>query len=189
MIRMLPIILLSVATIPGRARADEPTAYDRKEDVVYGRKFGTALTMDVFTPRANANGAAVIWVVSGGWYSGHEAINTGFLDELLRRGYTVFAVVHGSQPKYTIPEILHDMHRAVRFIRPTDDFPQIRLRFTPAAGKVYGASRYRHTSNDVEESDPIIDSDDLVLYDPAKGSWRGYRESGGPKVTPAPTSA
>jgi acetyl esterase/lipase len=73
--------------------------------------------MDVFTPRASANGAAVIWVVSGGWYSGHEAINTGFLDELLRRGYTVFAVVHGSQPKYTIPEILQDMHRAVRFIR------------------------------------------------------------------------
>jgi acetyl esterase/lipase len=33
------------------------------------------------------------------------------------RGYTVFAVVHGSQPKFTIPEILEDMHRAVRFIR------------------------------------------------------------------------
>ena len=34
------------------ARADEP-AFDRKEDVIYGRKFGTALTMDVFTPKAN----------------------------------------------------------------------------------------------------------------------------------------
>ena len=41
----------------------------------------------------------------------------GFLDELLKRGYTVFAVVHGSQPKYTIPEILEDINRAVRFIR------------------------------------------------------------------------
>jgi acetyl esterase/lipase len=29
----------------------------------------------------------------------------------------VFAVVHGSQPKYVIPEILQDMHRAVRYIR------------------------------------------------------------------------
>ncbi len=117
MIRMLPIIILLVASVPGRARADAPPAFDRKEDVVYGRKYGTALTMDVFTPRANANGAAVIWVVSGGWYSGHEAINSTFLEELLRRGYTAFAVVHGSQPKYTIPEILQDMHRAVRFIR------------------------------------------------------------------------
>jgi acetyl esterase/lipase len=101
----------------GAALADDKPVYDRKEDVIYGRKFGTALTMDVFTPKTNANGAAVIWVVSGGWFSAHEGINTGFLDELLKRGYTVFAVVHGSQPKYTIPEILQDMHRAVRFIR------------------------------------------------------------------------
>jgi acetyl esterase/lipase len=108
---------LSSYVLPRAARADDKPAYDRKEDVIYGRKFGTALTMDVFTPRADPNGAAVIWVVSGGWFSAHEAINMGFLDELLKRGYTVFAVVHGSQPKYTIPEILQDMHRAVRFIR------------------------------------------------------------------------
>jgi acetyl esterase/lipase len=117
MIRTLLFLIVLVGSVAGISRADDPPAYDRKEDVVYGRKYGTALTMDVFTPRANANGAAVIWVVSGGWYSGHEAINSGFIDELLRRGYTVFAVVHGSQPKYTIPEILQDMHRAVRFIR------------------------------------------------------------------------
>ena len=36
---------------------------------------------------------------------------------MLKRGYTVFAVVHGSQPRYTIPEIVADMNRAVRFIR------------------------------------------------------------------------
>jgi acetyl esterase/lipase len=115
--RVLLFIIVSAGLMPASSRADDPPAYDRKEDVVYGRKYGSALTMDVFTPRADANGAAVIWVVSGGWYSGHEGINTGFLDEPLRRGYTVFAVVHGSQPKYTIPEILPDMHRAVRFIR------------------------------------------------------------------------
>lgn len=49
--------------------------FTRKEDVVYGRKYGTALTMDVFTPKENANGAAVVWVISGGWFSAHEAIN------------------------------------------------------------------------------------------------------------------
>ena len=37
----------------------------------------------------------------------------GFIGELIKRGYTVFAVVHGSQPKYTIPEILQDMNRAL----------------------------------------------------------------------------
>jgi acetyl esterase/lipase len=118
-------LCISLAFIPSAAliakvalgRDEGPAAAERKEDVIYGRKPGLALTMDVFTPKAKPNGAGVIWVVSGGWYSGHEAINTAFLDELLRRGYTVFAVVHGSQPKYTIPEILPDMHRAVRFIR------------------------------------------------------------------------
>jgi acetyl esterase/lipase len=74
--------------------------------VIYGRKYGTALTMDVFR-----------YVVSGGWFSAHEAISPLFVDPLVGRGYTVFAVVHGSQPKFTIPEVLTDMNRAVRFVR------------------------------------------------------------------------
>jgi acetyl esterase/lipase len=72
--------------------------------------------MGVFTPK-NANGAAVVWVVSGGWVSSHAGINPSPINEFLKRGYTVFAVVHGCQPKFTIPEILEDLHRAVRFIR------------------------------------------------------------------------
>jgi len=91
------------------------------EDVIYGRKFGTALTLDVFTPNQGANGAAVVFAVSGGWFSAHEAIGSPFFKDfipaLTNRGYTVFAVVHGSQPRFTIPEILEDMHRAVRYIK------------------------------------------------------------------------
>jgi acetyl esterase/lipase len=90
--------------------------FTRTEDVIYGRKFGTALTLDVFQP-AKTNGIGVIFMVSGGWFSSHEAINPGFFRPLLDRGYAVFAVVHGSQPKFTIPEIEVDIHRAVRFIR------------------------------------------------------------------------
>ncbi len=97
--------------------AAEGDNFTRKEDVIYGRKFGMALTMDVFTPTGKANGAAAIWTVSGGWFSSHEAINVDFLRELLNRGYTVFAVCHGSQPKYTIPETIADMNLAVRYIR------------------------------------------------------------------------
>ena len=96
--------------------ADEPN-YDRTEDVIYGRKHGMALTLDVFKPREQANGAGVIFVVSGGWFSNHDHIFVPFFSEILKRGYTVFAVVHGSQPRFTIPEAVADMHRAVRFIR------------------------------------------------------------------------
>jgi acetyl esterase/lipase len=96
--------------------APQDAAYTRIEDVIYGRKFGTALTLDVFTP-TNANGYGVINVVSGGWFSAHDAIRSSNFMPLLKRGYTVFAVVHGSQPKFTVTEITEDLHRAVRFIR------------------------------------------------------------------------
>jgi acetyl esterase/lipase len=116
MTRFVLLLTLIGLACGGSVRAADES-YTRTEDVIYGRKFGTALTLDVFTPKQNANGAAIIWVMSGGWYSGHDAVNAGAIGEYLKRGYTVFAVVHGSQPKYTIPEMLEDMHRAVRFIR------------------------------------------------------------------------
>src|SRR5438132_13600389 len=56
-----------------RARAEDPTLA-QKEDVIYGRKFGTALTLDVFTPKKNAHGAAIVMVISGGWFSDHAGI-------------------------------------------------------------------------------------------------------------------
>jgi acetyl esterase/lipase len=92
-------------------------SFDRKQDVIYGRKFGTALTMDVFTPKHDAKGIGVIVAISGGFFSSHEAILPALIQPLTNRGYTAFAVVHGSQPRYTIPEIIQDMNRAVRFIR------------------------------------------------------------------------
>ena len=47
----------------------ESPSYVRTEDVVYGRKFGVALTLDVFAPKEKANGLGLVFCVSGGWYS------------------------------------------------------------------------------------------------------------------------
>jgi acetyl esterase/lipase len=123
--RLLPRTILSFAIVfvafaasLVSLRAAEPN-YSRKE-VIYGRKFGTALTMDVFAPKADANGAGVIFVVSGGWYSDHNGITGNipvWVQPLVDKGFTVFAVVHGSNPKFALPEIFNDMNRAVRFIR------------------------------------------------------------------------
>jgi acetyl esterase/lipase len=116
--RLSTVLLTLVAFASVLRAADEPT-FTHKEDVIYGRKFGTALTMDVFTPK-KANGAGIIMAVSGGWYSDHAMIAGAvplYIRPLLDRGYTVFAVVHGSNPKFSLQEILDDMHRSVRFIR------------------------------------------------------------------------
>jgi acetyl esterase/lipase len=107
---LLGALILSFSSLAAESK------YTRVQDVIYGRKFGTALTMDIFKP-SEPNGIGVIFVVSGGFFSSKEMI--GFLkpEAFLNRGYTVFAVMHGSQPRYIIPEIEADIHRAIRFIR------------------------------------------------------------------------
>jgi len=114
--KLLSIGLLVFWAGTASAQAPAQTGFKRIEDVVYGRKFGTALTLDAFRPD-KANGCAILFMVSGGFFSSHDAINPVFYRALLDRGYTVFAVVHGSQPRFFIPEIEQDIHRAVRFVR------------------------------------------------------------------------
>jgi acetyl esterase/lipase len=117
------LLLLSVAAaFPGLGQvAKEDNGIKRTADVVYGRKAGMALTLDVFEPE-HKNGAAVIFIVSGGWLSSHDDltmvhIGVDVYKPFLDRGYTVFAVVHSSQPLFVIPDIILDVERAVRFIR------------------------------------------------------------------------
>jgi len=88
------------------------------ENVVYGHKDGMALIYDVFKPE-KPNGAGIINMMSGGWFSRWYPANqlserfTSFTDA----GYTVFAVYHGSAPRYKVPEAYADVSRAVRHIR------------------------------------------------------------------------
>jgi acetyl esterase/lipase len=128
--RLTGLALLATTMLSVAARADGPatapasaaattTAADgvrRTEDVIYHRKVGTALTLDVYQP-AKPNGLGVIAIMSGGWYSSRPAARPGVIEPALARGYTVFTVVHGSQPTFHIPEIAADLHRAVRFVR------------------------------------------------------------------------
>src|SRR5689334_3200076 len=109
-------VLLTLALVLTLLPAFAEPKITRTEDVIYGRKFGTALTLDVFQPE-KPNGYGVLFMVSGGFFSSHEAVNANACKALLDRGYTIFEVVHGSQPKFTITEIEQDIHRAVRFVR------------------------------------------------------------------------
>ena len=87
-------------------------------DVVYGHKDGLALTCDVYRP-ARPNRAGIISIVSGGWSSSVEMgdlMAQGY-PPLNEKGFTVFAVRHGSTPRYPMSEIVADMRRGVRFIR------------------------------------------------------------------------
>src|SRR5262249_49517620 len=104
----IALLLVAMSGTSSRTTAaDEP--FVRHEAIIHRRKHGTALTMDVFVPRENANGAAVVLAVSGAWRSSHDNIRPQFATEYAKRGYAVFAVVHGSSPRFSLPEILEDM--------------------------------------------------------------------------------
>jgi acetyl esterase/lipase len=115
-----------------------------------------ATIMDVFTPTAKPNGAGVIIFVSAKYKSGRDLLyaegKTG-LDALLKfhpatslpflnRGYVVFQVMHSSQPRYTVLEIVEDAHRAVRFIK----YNAKKYGIDPAKIGVAGASSGAHLS-------------------------------------------
>lgn len=115
-----------------------------KPDIVYGHKYGLALTMDMYQPK-NHNGAAVLFMNSGGFVSGqlkqYEIVDGEYrfvgpdellilpykfhyppleqwsFQELLANGFTIFDIRHGSSPKFTLDEIVGDVRRGIRFAK------------------------------------------------------------------------
>jgi acetyl esterase/lipase len=140
----LALFILSLLAVP----ASGENAFDAKDvrvrpDEVYGHRFGLALTFDVYTP-GNSNGAAVLFISSGGYASGllrqcekgqdslwrflpADAVGKWDLppllleqysfQKLLAAGFTVFDIRHGSTPRFTIDEMFEDCSRAVRHIK------------------------------------------------------------------------
>lgn len=61
-----------------------------------------------------------------------------------------------------------------QFIRPNAAFPEIRLRFTPAQGLIYGPH--------LKEKDPVI-APERAIYDTKKGKWYDYGGEDGQQPT------
>lgn len=110
---VIVLLLASNFSAQGKTKIDP--------DVIYGRKMGMALTMDVLTPD-RPNKAGVLFMVSGGWVSGWfdpaSVVNRpNPFGKLLDEGFTIFLVRHGSSPVFKVPDAVNDVRRAVRFVR------------------------------------------------------------------------
>lgn len=148
---------------PQRApTAEELAAVTIVADQVYGHKEGMALVYDVFKPK-NANGALVVNMISGSWFSRWtEPVNrvVGY-QLLLTKGFTVIALHHGSAPKYTVPEAAGDIQRAMRHIKAN----AAKYGVDPERIGVWGASAGGHLSlvaglqaddGDASATDPVL---------------------------------
>lgn len=111
------LILLFLLIIFDFKNAGAQQKATRIPDVVYDHKDGMAFVFDLIRP-AKQNGAAILNILSGGWASKSAAsISTSSYQSYLDKGYTIFIISHGSQPRYNLPEIFNQIQRAIKFIR------------------------------------------------------------------------
>lgn len=108
------VVSQSAAADPSITTTDGVTI---RHDIVYGHHDGMALVYDVITP-ANANGSAVLYMVSGGWVSRWAAPETRLAQfkGLLDAGITVIPIHHGSAPRFKVPDAHADVKRALRHV-------------------------------------------------------------------------
>ena len=108
-------LLFSCFTV---VEAQDTLTYSTAE-IIYGRKDGMALTLIKLTPKKDAKRKAIVSLVSGNWVSNYSMAGRYISKSLylVNNGFTVFFVIHGSQPRYAINDELEDIKRAVRFVR------------------------------------------------------------------------
>ena len=133
-------VLASGTPLRGQDEAAQPLAREH----IYGHKDGMALTLDAYAPMGKPNGAAVAFIVSGGWHSRWAPPESLllFLQPYRKSGYRVFAIRHGSSPRYGIADAVADVQRGVRYLRQNAE----KFEFDPERLGVMGMSAGGHLS-------------------------------------------
>lgn len=160
------LFILSFILLTFGAYAQDSLILSKKE-IIYGRKDGMALTMTMVTPKLKSNGRGIIAVLSGNWVSA-ERMREGFAERAgvyLQSGYTVFGVMVSSQPRYTIPDEIIDLKRAVRFIR----YNAKEYGINADKIGVTGSSSGGHLSLMIATADDITDSKSVDPVDKVSG--------------------
>ena len=132
------------------------TSNYKLDEVIYGRKDGVALTMLHIKPRTKANGKTIVWVIAGSWFSSYQQAERTIRPSamFLDKGFTVFLVILGSQPRYAIPDEIEDVKRAVRYIR----YNATQWQINPNQIGITGGSAGGHLSLAVAMANDKIDS-------------------------------
>jgi acetyl esterase/lipase len=132
-----------------------------QDEIIYGRKDGAALSMIHLKPKGKSNGKAIVSIVAGSWYSSYRMAEEYVRgsSNYLEKGFAVFLVIVGSQPRYAIPDQIRDARRAVRYIR----YHAKTLAIDPDHIGMVGYSAGGHLTLAVATSDDGIDN---AAHDP-----------------------
>jgi len=119
--KVLPLVFALALLMPSLAIAEEEVPYEREENVVYSLVSGVGLVMDVFTPKGEKNGLAIVDVLSGAWFSEQGQVNDHMRGRIFNiycdRGYTVFMVRPGSRTLFTADQMVDHIKKRIRYIK------------------------------------------------------------------------
>ena len=111
---------VAAALLSGATFAQE-TAYVQHENIVYAEPHGIGLLMDIFVPKGDKNGLAIIDIMSGAWHSDRGKIRDHTRSQtfqiMCKKGYTVFAIRPGSITKFSALEMRDHMNLGIRWVK------------------------------------------------------------------------
>ncbi len=117
-LRFVSVLLALLAGLCFQASAAQLLT-PAEDGIVYGQAGGETLTMDYYAGKGAGIHPIAIIIHGGGYQrgnskSGSEAYCAQFLAPA---GYAVFSINYRLAPKYPYPDMVHDVERAVRYIR------------------------------------------------------------------------
>ena len=121
-----PHVVRRVETAPTVAPPTWPEGPQvRLLDVAYGPD--PAHRLDIHLP-VESNGLAVLWLHAGGWTAGDRTGTGPVADQLVADGAVVFSADYRLTPDHVFPAQIHDVKRAIRWIKcHRADYPYRRL--------------------------------------------------------------
>jgi len=118
---LLCLFSLILLEQPVSAQQTAELPYHQQKNVVYAEVHGVGLLLDIFTPRSQANGLAIVDIASGAYHSDRGKIRdhkrAQMFDIFCGRGYTVFAIRPGSIAKFNGPEMLENVNRGIIWVK------------------------------------------------------------------------
>jgi pectinesterase len=94
-----------------------PAGVTAHESLVYDRRGGHELRLDIYRPDGAGPFAAVMLVHGGGWESGDRTMERPLARHLAARGYVTAPVTYRLGPEGRFPAALHDLKSAARWLR------------------------------------------------------------------------
>ncbi|HIG28348.1 MAG TPA: alpha/beta hydrolase [Verrucomicrobiales bacterium] len=147
MLKILSLVLLVSISVINTCGEQSGDPFSQRKDVVFKDAHGIGLTVDIFTPRGNANARAIVVVASGGWSSNRSKIRdlgrAGLFEVLCNHGYHVFAVRPGSISRFSAKDMVTHVEEGIRWVKTQAN----EYGFHPEHIGLFGASAGGHLAS------------------------------------------